>query len=272
MDNSKIQLMVWNILEGWHDKDAFGKMVWNEDRFQACHQLIQEHSPDILVLNEALWACPVEGYFIDYAKLLGFPFVCAEVYDGHWGNCILSRFPIISKTPFSIYNRSGLSVILDTPVSPTSIATYHPHPSRYPQNKAKDYAALVEGKEGVGSIVCGDFNAISPEDEIHLEKMVAAFAHFSKDPLSAFARFTEGGQAVFPALTDLGFTDAIPLSKRDYTIPTDLISKNKDSAMRIDHIWANSNILVEDGGVLHHSLADLGSDHYPTYLIFSTNS
>lgn len=270
MDITSVHLMVWNILEGWHDKDANGLLQWNENRFQASKCLIDQQQPDILVLNEALWARSIEGKFIDYAALLSYPFFCNEIYDGHWGNCILSRYPILSCSPFTIYNRSGLRVVIDTPNAPTHIATYHPHPSRYPENKASDYIELIEGHEHEAGILCGDFNAISPEDVIHESKIIKAFARFSENPAASFARFREGGKAIFPALKKLGFEDAIPAEHRRFTIPTDLLSLNKDSAMRIDHIWSNSKIKVHTGGVLQNSLADQSSDHYPTFLIFSS--
>ena len=54
-----------------------------------------------------------------------------------------------------IYNRGGLIAIIDTPGGQLSVASYHPHPGRYPENKALDFGQLVGGLTGP-VIVCGD--------------------------------------------------------------------------------------------------------------------
>ena len=61
-------------------------------------------------------------------------------------------------------------------------------------------------------------------------------------------RFLESGRLVFATLGKLGLHDAIPAAQRRYSIPTDLISLNKISAIRIDHVLANDRIAVVHGG------------------------
>jgi endonuclease/exonuclease/phosphatase family metal-dependent hydrolase len=51
-------------------------------------------------------------------------------------------------------------------------------------------------------------------------------------------------------------------------MPTDLISLNKSSAIRIDHILANEAIEVVHGEVVHSRASNRASDHHPVLLDF----
>lgn len=258
------KIMTWNILEGMHlplrDR-ASPAPVMDEARLRAIQEVVLANAPDVLVLNEALWSRPVDGHFVDYAQLLGFPHFFADTYDGPWGNIILARAPFASEHRFRIHNRGGLRVQLTGP-APLAISTYHPHPSRYPAHKSQDFHTLLKNVVGA-SVVCGDFNAISPEDAPDEVALTAAFARFAPYPATSLSRFTEGGREVFGQLAKLGYRDALPVARRRATMPTDMVTANKDSAMRIDHIWVNDTVEVLESEVLRGPLLEQASDHYP---------
>src|ERR1051325_5289616 len=48
---------------------------------------------DIYVLNEALYCLPHGEQVTDYGALFGFPHQAGALYDGEWGNVVLSRSP-----------------------------------------------------------------------------------------------------------------------------------------------------------------------------------
>ena len=254
-----LRLVSWNILEGFRVR---GRDVLDRDRLAAARRMLDRLEPDILVLNEAL-GCE----HLDYAGMLGFPYQEAAQYDGDWGNVILSRFPLAGAVRMSIYNRGGLRAIALTPQGLLTVATYHPHPSRYPDNKATDYASLVAGVSGP-LVVCGDMNAINPEDRPDFATLAAGFRRFAKTPEADVARFVDGGAAVFEAVAALGLYDAVPAEGRRYSMPTDLVSTVKDSAMRIDHVLVNDAVTVRGGEVVHAPDADRASDHYPVCVDF----
>lgn len=261
-----LRIMTWNLLEGGHTPGVVPPQV-SPARTQAAQRLVEETHPDVLILNEALWAQPLNGYHCDYAALFGFSFSCARLYADHWGNAILSRFPIIACQDFRIYNRGGLISVIQTPQGMLQVGSYHPHPSRYPLNKASDYRALVEAADpGTPLVVGGDFNAISPQDQPDHGHLTQAFAAFSSNPGPDSARFIDGGREVFAALTAAGMRDGVPLAARRPTIPTRLIAPNHDSGMRIDHLWVNQHVDVAQGWVEHSPHADVASDHYPVLL------
>lgn len=261
-----LRVMTWNLLEGGHVPGQRPPQI-DAGRTKAAQQLIERLDPDIVILNEALWAEPYDGYHCDYAQTLGFAHACARLYDGAWGNAILSRHPIVACQDFRIYNRGGLISTIASPTGHLQVGTYHPHPSRYPFNKASDYRAVVKAADPrVPLVIGGDFNAISPADAPDHSRLTEAFAAFSPNPGPDSARFIDGGVEVFDALTAAGMVDGVPPSGRQPTIPTRLISSSQDSGMRIDHLWVNDRVHVIDGWVEQAPEADAASDHYPVLL------
>jgi endonuclease/exonuclease/phosphatase family metal-dependent hydrolase len=264
-----LRLVSFNILEGFRPLAKLGteRRLLDRQRVAAARAIVGELAPDILVLNEALFCRSHGGKKVDYRRLFSFPHEVAALYDGAWGNAILSRFPITSSRELRIYNRGGLTAVIEPPGGALTVASYHPHPRRIPHNKAIDFTRLVEGLEGP-VVVCGDLNCISPEDAADRQQLIASFREFSKTPAADVDRFLESGRLVFAALGTLGLRDAIPAASRRYSIPTDLISRDKSSGIRIDHILCNAGIAVVDGEVFHSRESNRASDHHPVVLDF----
>jgi endonuclease/exonuclease/phosphatase family metal-dependent hydrolase len=267
-----MKIMSWNLQEGALLPSTVTGGVPGDDlsRLSAAQALVDAHAPDVLVINEALWCMPHDGHVVDYARRFGFPHAHAALYDGHWGNVILSRLPFVSRGWFNIHNRGGLLAHIDLPQGPIVVATYHPHPSRWPHHKAEDFLQVAgQCPPGAGLVLCGDFNAISPEDHPDHRALTAAFSRFSKRPGPDSARFIDSGQSIFPMLSAAGLRDAFLPGRRSHTMPTRLISTNEDGRMRIDHAWVNDHVLVQSAQVCHDPLADQASDHYPLVLELS---
>jgi endonuclease/exonuclease/phosphatase family metal-dependent hydrolase len=265
----RLRIVSFNILEGFRPvaPDASERRRIDRERADAALSLIGELSPDMLVLNEALFCRQHDGHMVDYGELFGFTFQAAALYDGAWGNAILSRHPILKSEEMHIYNRSGLSALIDTPHGRVTVASYHPHPGRYPENKALDFARMLAGVTGP-LILCGDLNCINPDDPIDRARLVAGFRNFSATPESAVDQMIESGRQVFGALAELGLSDAVPPAGRRYSIPTDLLNADKSSAMRIDHILVNPAIEVLSGEVVHSAASNRASDHHPVMIEF----
>jgi endonuclease/exonuclease/phosphatase family metal-dependent hydrolase len=264
-----LRLVSFNILEGLRPiaRSADEQRDIDRERAEAAKAVVGDLRPDILVLNEALFCRQFLGRTVDYARLFGFPYEAAALYDDAWGNAILSRYPITRSHEMQIHNRGGLASVVAAPSGELTVASYHPHPSRYPESKASDFVRLVKGVTGP-LIVCGDLNCISPEDAVDRSAMIEAFRSFSPDAEAAVDQFIESGRHVFRALGELGLTDAIPPTGRRYSIPTDLINTDKRSAMRIDHILANDAIEIIDGEVAQSAASNRASDHHPVLVEF----
>ncbi len=268
MTNS-LRLVSYNLLEGLRPiaPDVAEHRHLDRERAEAARTVVRDLRPDILVLNEALFCRQYLGRTVDYAGLFGFPYEAAALYDDAWGNAILSRHPIVRSHEMRIHDRGGLAAVIAVPTGEVTVASYHPHPSRHPEEKASDFVRLVADVTGP-LIVCGDLNCISPDDVIDRGQLIAAFRSFSSEAEMAVERFLESGRQVFAALRELGLQDAIPPTGRRYSIPTDLINADKSSAMRIDHVLANDAVEVLDGEVVHSTASNLASDHHPVVLEF----
>ena len=253
------RIMVWNILEGLHRPAREALFTVDADRLARAQRVVSRWKPDILVLNEALWCQPHGGYHMDFAVLFGFGHSACALYDKHWGNAILSRTPLEPMEVFSIHNRGGLTV---RTASGLTVCTYHPHPSRRPHMRAGDYRAMLAGLSGP-LVLCGDFNALDPADGDDRAALEESFRRFSSAPERDVARFFEGGEAIFGAMDEFGLRDALPASGRRHTIPTDLLSLDKASAMRLDHIRINRDVCAAGGEVIEDADAELASDHRP---------
>ena len=267
--SDRLRLVSYNLLEGLRPIPPIAgeRRQLDRERADAARRVVNDLDPDMLVLNEALYSRQYRGHMVDYARLFGFPYQSAALYDDAWGNAILSRCPILRSHEMRTEDRGGLVAAVDTPNGELMVASYHPHPSRPPSDKAADFERLVADLSGP-LIVCGDLNCISPDDAIDRSAMAAAFRRFARDPEAAVEQFIESGRHVFGALGKHGLKDAIPLAGRRYSIPTDLISLDKSSGMRIDHILANEGIEVVAGEVVHSTATNLASDHHPVVLEF----
>ena len=260
--NSFATIMSWNFLEGGTVRARTGIPVSDDARVAHAQSLISDLQPDVLVLNEALWCAPWEGHVRSYAQMFGFAFESSHLYDKHWGNTILSKHPIVHSQGFHIYNRGGAVVTIDVGGQHIQVGTYHPHPSRYPHNKADDFLRVTQlFDRALPNVLAGDFNAIHPDDQIDEAQLLRGFASFSKNPEQDMRRFIDAGQAIFPVLDELGWRDAVTDSV--HTIPTAMLGGGLDSAMRIDHLLVNAQVDVLEGRVVHDVRADGASDHYP---------
>lgn len=85
---------------------AGGRRQLDRARTEAARQ-VNELNPDIPVLNEALYSRQYRGYIVDYARLFGFPYQSAALYDDAWGNAVLSRCPILRSHEMRTKERGG---------------------------------------------------------------------------------------------------------------------------------------------------------------------
>jgi endonuclease/exonuclease/phosphatase family metal-dependent hydrolase len=277
-----MRLMTWNILEGLLGETVNGNRHQAEERTRHAVDLVQSLQVDYFVINEALRCEPNHTKpFQNFQEIFGFPYSQSRLYDNEWGNSILSRYPIREDISLLIHpngssqNRGALGVKVETDTKPCWIATLHPHPRRHIFKRAADFDVLLEKLDGP-RILAGDFNAISPEDQINEPQLVTAFEHFSQpgEAEASVRRFLEAGRILFDeVLPRYDMRDAMPIANRTYTIPTKLLSEDTSSAMRIDHVLVSKEILVADAQIIHDKRADISSDHYPIILDFTvTNS
>jgi endonuclease/exonuclease/phosphatase family metal-dependent hydrolase len=266
-----IKLMNYNILHGFHTSEK--PFILERERLEAAKEIVKKENPDLLVLTEACFGSPNKyGISMDYQKIFGFPYyhhapATPEGYE--WGSAILSRFPITETRNLSESWMPFLRAQIDSGGTPFNIDVFHPHPNISDDKKVEKLKSTWE-KYQAPQILAGDFNALSPQDKYDREKLIMGFGTFTKDPESAVDFLLKG--RIIPYIISQGLIDTYRQAnpkhrEQDYTIPTDALSKNKDSAIRLDYIFCSPDYKVSQAGIIKNSLTNKASDHYPVTAI-----
>jgi endonuclease/exonuclease/phosphatase family metal-dependent hydrolase len=123
-------------------------------------------------------------------------------------------------------------------------------------------------RAGKPDIILGDFNAGSSEDTYDKKHLLTGFSRFMKQGAKAKVNDLLKGALVNTLLKE-GYRDAFLAAGKpwQYTMPSDLRSKHKDSGVRIDFIFVKKGIKVIDAGILKNKDTEIASDHYPVYAV-----
>jgi len=260
-----IKVMNYNIMHGFHTmKKPFR---FEKERLRKAKKVIEAEDPDILIMTEAGFGHNNKyGIKMDYSKIFGFPFVYHAPANIEWGSALFSKHPIIDPKNLSGDWISYLRGLVKTPDGNVDVNVFHPYPKITEAEKIRFLKRKLSGNPK-NLILAGDFNALSHRDIYDREKMLRGFRSFSKDPEGAVKRFLQ--RSLHPHLEDRGLVDTYRQkrpkpNRKDYTIPTDFLSENKDSAMRLDHIYCSPDFNVKDAYIIQNKLSDQASDHYPT--------
>jgi len=266
-----ITAMTWNWMEGGLSRpNEKGLREPILARREAARALVKRTRPDVLTLNEALGGSDEIGAHIQcFADILGFKHHVYGAYDGLWGNAILSQWPIVEVRRELIHkdgpqNRGLLAAKIAFPDGEAWVATYHPHPRRAAEKRAKDVRQFISELSGPAWL-SADFNALEPGDPVDVESLVKVHERFMKPQAAreSVERFVVAGELLFDGVfPELGWTPVTP-EDRLPTMPTALIRHPGDKGMRIDHIVVGPEIKSARAWVDQAAEADLASDHYP---------
>lgn len=267
--------MYYNIWHGfhseWQKKDSHKPFIFYPERLEAAKQAVRNETPDILILGEACFGNPFierstgRTIHINYQKEFNFPHYHYVPKGAEWGTSILSKFKIKSVEDLTTHLRIFIRSEIGDPLLFLDIA--HPHPDL---SEAEKTAFLNEKLRTLRkpSLLIGDFNALSDEDIYNRKQLVKAFTKIM-------------GQAAHQKIPDMLRCEAIRAVRNtnlidtfkainkefDYTIPTDLCSTNKDSAIRIDYIFCSPDFRIKDAYVVRNALTERASDHYPVVAV-----
>ena len=278
--------MSYNILFGFQDKDTQNKpTVLNPRRLEEAKEVVRGENPDVLVLCEAFFgdlAKYPKG--MDYKKLFGYPHMLGAWYEEYNGQVILSRYPFRKKSALPV-GHSLLSserryfplVQMDLGAKVVSVLGGYTALGKERQ-KREDWErafAYDEVHNAESLIVVGDLNAFSDEDRYDREALVTGFRHFihtipefsHQTPENVVDDFLR--REAIPFLRSRGLVDTHqPTGTLEYTLPTDLITKDKSFAIRIDYILATPNLKVKRAYTVRNAHAEAASDHYPIVTLF----
>jgi exonuclease III len=261
-----MKIMNYNILHGFHSNEQ--PFVLQKDRLKAAQEVVKQENPDVLVLTEACFGAENKyGINMDYKKLFDFPHAIYSLTASEWGSSLLSKYPIVSSGNYSMDRRSFSRNILDVNGKEVCVDIAHPHPDLNEFEKRRFFHSQLRDIPNVPYILTGDFNALSPQDTYDKEKLIQGFAKFMKNEEDA--RKAIEGFMTYQAISEItkqGLVDTyrqIHKEQQQYTIPTDYLSSDKNSGVRIDYIFCSPHFKVEDAKVIQTKDSNSASDHYP---------
>lgn len=265
----KLKVVLYNILNGFCNDNPPFKI--DSKRMKSALEIIAEQNPDILILTEA--------YFWPFAKkvnLKNLPEIFRGLYNEYtslakgyfrWAPIVLSRYPITDfDTSMSKYQLNFMRANLQVGKKQLVLDIFHPHPDTTEEQKSEFLKPLLK-THGENHLLVGDFNALSPQDDYDVQRLIRGYESFMRNK----GKPKVGDMLKYQTLKTIfesGLTDAYKIKnpyKIEFTMPTDLRSKNKDSAIRIDYLFCSDNFEVVESGIVKNKLTERASDHYPIY-------
>ena len=261
--------MFYNILNGFCGDKLPYRM--DKEKLKLFIKFVEEENPDILILNEA--------YFWQFAKKTNFKdfkIILNSLYNEYstlaythfrWAPVIFSKFDIEKfDTSLSRYHFNYLRAYLRIKDKKLVVDIFHPHPDTSEEEKCDFIEKISFGRNNY--IFSGDLNALSIEDSYDKERLVKGYESFMKSKGKPKAENMLKMIATKKIL-DRGLVDTYKVKNRkfDFTIPTDLMSRNKDASARIDYLFSTPDLKVIKSGIIKKPITEKISDHYPIYAI-----
>jgi len=261
----KVKIIQYNILNGFcGDNPPF---IIDKKRMRAVCRLLNKEKPDILVLNESFfWPFALKQKAKDYNKFFSSLYSMPDLSDKlfRWAPSIVSRFPIT----FQDLSTDDFKFIkANIKIGKKKLVLHAYHPSHKTNEEQKEESIKKIFSYPLPDIIVGDFNSLSSEDKYDKNKLIRGFRTFMGKNGDAKVKDLLRAKMI-KRILDAGFKDTLYSAGKswDYTMPSDLRSKNKDSAIRMDFIFSKG-FKVIDAGIIRNKLTDMASDHYPVYAV-----
>lgn len=266
----KIKIMQYNIRTGFRKLER--PYDFEGKRMVYAKKIIKKENPDILILNEAYFESKNKsGIIMDYQKIFGFQYYAHGNYkkglSPYWGHAILSKFPIIKEINKSQGHSGLLRAKIKIKDKIINLDVVHISPMPYLSSKKQEHFTkkLLKNKENY--VLTGDFNSLSPEDKYQKAEMTKAWKKFDKNAGKVIKEMLKKDAVKYILSKGLIDTYKIKNKNFDFSIPTDFLSKNKSSGIRIDYIFCSKDFKVIKSGILKNKMTEKASDHYPIYAL-----
>jgi endonuclease/exonuclease/phosphatase family metal-dependent hydrolase len=263
----KIKLVCYNILNGLSKDDK--PYAFQKSREEAIVKILQKEKPDVLVLCEAwFWPFAKQDKLNNYKKLFGdlYNIYAPAQNSFRWAPIILSKFPISFEDKTAPY-KTFMSSVINLGKKKIHLDVCHPSHDSSEKQKTEYLSKLIKNNEKY-TIIAGDFNSLSPQDKYDWQILKKGFAKFMKDKAESKIDDLSKYETI-NLILNKGFLDTYKVKneKFDYTIPTDLCSKDKSTGIRIDYIFCSKDFKILKSGIIKNKLTEKVSDHYPVYAI-----
>lgn len=266
----RLKVMSYNILDGFHSPNR--PYVFQPERLDAAKSIVANQNPAVLVLAETCEdSVTKHGIKIDYAKEFGFrhSFIAPKPQGSRHGITLLSNM-LFSAVNYSMHQQQFVRAYFGD--QKFCLDALHPHPDLNENSRAQFFKNVLRDGSRY-HILVGDLNSWSPHDIEYIDrnKAISTFSSFQqlKDlPLDKIAELIDDKLSTnaLKTLEREGFIDTYRAKNpkgHAYTVPTNLLSKDKGAATRLDYIFCSTNIKVVDADIIRGEETEIASDHYP---------
>lgn len=259
--------MEYNILHGFHSVES--PFEHEKERQDQVIKIVKEKNPDILILTEACYGKKFMDVFVDYKKLFNFPYYYHANKDHEHGVSVLSKYPLSDSQNFSFGKVHFVRSKINLEKKIINLDVVHPHPSLSEEEKERFIGGVLRDFK-TPYILVGDLNVCSFKDNYSKKEMIEGFSKISK-----YAEKIVSNLLSFETTKKIESFKLIDTYKKihkkednvNFTVPTDLLSKDKSTGMRCDFIFCSKNFQVIESEIIKNKLTESASDHYPIYSI-----
>ncbi len=238
--------MNYNIRHGFHTgKNPF---TLQNERVEAAKKAVENQKPDILALTEACFGHKNKyGIHMNYQKVFDYPYYyhAPSINQGYeWGTAILSRYPIVARNLTDTW-KMMLKAQIDVKGETINVGVTHQAPKVKGNEKEEFFEKHLKDFQ-IPYILAGDFNSISPQDPYDRTKLIRGFKTFTKEPEKVVDAMLN--DPTIPYLLSQGLIDTYRQRRQSFgfTVPTDSLSSNKDSGIRLDYIFCSLDFKVKN--------------------------
>ncbi len=250
--------MTYNLFEGAHQ--SYSQLV----------DFVISHNVDVLCLQEVNgWQDNDFAILKDFAEKCSFSYYAFGNSNTEFKLATLSRIPIVSQI---VYTDSFWHCLIETTVKTDNkeLAVYNLHLNpkwEGPRIKeAKKLLSLID--TGVPTLIAGDFNSISRQDNYSTSVFEELQSHgitkFGREELEYFTN---------DILESSGLIDAAAkLQNTSTTVPSGFNSdKNHEVPLRLDYVFVSPPLAtaIDSVEVIKNATTDSISDHYPVLAILT---
>ena len=267
-----LKIIQYNIRTGFRHLESPFK--YEKNRKKIAIKIIKRENPDILILNEAYFESKnSSGIIMDYQKIFKFNYY-KHIHNKKGliqfrGDAVLSKFPIISAKNKSKGMNDLLRLKIKINSSVINLDVLHLPPTPFSKDiERKNFLKSFVKNQAKNHIITGDFNSLSKYDNYNKNNLIKSWLKIEKDAKNVISDMLKGQTTKY--LISKEYVDSYKAKNKkfDFTIPTDFLSKDKSTGIRIDYIFCSKDLKIINSGIIKDRLAELASDHYPIYTIF----
>lgn len=264
----RLTVMSYNVLYAFHEREG-PSLRARPERQAAAREVVRAVAPDLLAITEAGYCLPRHRMMRpDYEGLFGLPHCAVGGFEGDFGHCLLSRWPILSAETLPLGDSGGgvttsaLRCSVDCDGTVIWVDVVHPSPHVSETARTEGFVELLDSRRAP-YLLLGDFNALSDEDPYDEATLIAQMQPYLARPQELARRMLD--RQLIASIRARGLADTMPRDRRVHTIPTPLHRPHatQGAQLRIDYIFTSPEFVVEDAEVIHRPPADAASDHYP---------